>query len=89
MAETAEEVKVAREKQNGVTRPNSGTKTGRVWELADELSQTTSEDGEGDSLRAALMKAGEAEGLVAATISTQLGRWRRFHGLVKEKAAAE
>ena len=66
-------------KANDVTRPKDGTKTGQVWAIADKLSQ------EGDNTvpatRGDVMKAGEAAGLNPATIATQYGRWRKFHGL--------
>lgn len=75
---------VAQPQQNGVTRPKDGTKTGRVWEIADELSaQQGSPAPRGD-----VMKAGEAEGLNPATIATQYGRWRKFHGLGRVTRAA-
>jgi hypothetical protein len=77
--------------QNGVTRPRSGTATGRVWEIADSLSQAAGKP----VPRGDVMKAGEAEGLNSATIATQYGRWRKFHNLgrytaeVAEGEAAE
>lgn len=73
--------------QNGVTRPKSGTATGRVWEISDELSAQAGSP----AARADVMKAGEGEGLNSATIATQYGRWRKFHGLGKaaKPAAAE
>ena len=58
------------------TRPREGTKTGRVWELADE-----------HKTRAATLKAGLAEGLNRNTIITQHGRWRRAHGVPREPGA--
>ncbi len=61
---------------NGVTRPKDGTKTGNVWAIADKLSTK-----EGPAARKDVMQAGEAEGLNTATIATQYGRWRKFHGL--------
>ena len=69
----------AQPNQNEVTRPKDGTKTGQVWAIADKLSE------EGDNTvpatRGDVMKAGEAAGLNSATIATQYGRWRKFHGL--------
>ena len=63
--------------QNGIRRPRPGNLTSRVWEIADELSAAAGEA----VARAAVMAAGEAEGLNPATIATQYGRWRRFNGL--------
>ncbi len=76
----------AQPKQNDVTRPKDGTKTGQVWAIADKLS------GEGDSTvpatRGDVMKACEAAGLNQATAATQYGRWRKFHGLGRTAKAA-
>jgi hypothetical protein len=72
--------------QNGVTRPKADTKTGRIWEIADSLSAQ-----EGAPVaRYKVLNAAMAEGLNAATASTQYGRWRKYHGLGAEpKEAAE
>jgi len=70
--------------QNGVTRPKAETKTGRVWEISDELSEGSG----GPAARKDVMAAGEAEGLNTATIATQYGRWRKFHGLGRAAVAA-
>lgn len=86
-AETETEVKVVAPKQpsaNGVTRPKNDTKTGRVWAIADELSSK-----DGPAARKDVMQAGEAEGLNTATIATQYGRWRKFHGLGRTVKAAD
>lgn len=67
--------------QNGITRPVAGTKTGRVWELCDQISANTGKPAE----RKDVIAAGTAEGLNVATITTQHGRWRDFHGLVNKR----
>jgi hypothetical protein len=64
-------------RQNGVTRPNAGTITGRVWELAHELQAAL---GKPPARREVIAK-GVAEGINEATLSTQYGYWRRFHGV--------
>ncbi len=64
-------------KQNDVTRPAEGTKTGRVWAIADKLSA----DNKTPAERAVVMEAGRKEQIPDATIATQYGRWRRFNGL--------
>ena len=71
------QTKPKRPSQNGVTRPGEGTVTGRVWEIADELS---AQEGE-PAKRGDVLKATEAEGINPATAATQYGRWRKFHGL--------
>ena len=72
--------------QNGVTRPKAGTKTGRIWEIADSLSAR-----EGAPVaRKKVLEAAMAEDINAATAATQYGRWRKYHGLGAEpKEAAE
>lgn len=69
---------------NGVTRPTAGTKTGRVWEIADQLSAAKG----GPADRKDVMAQGKAEGINESTVMTQFGRWREFHGLVNKRAAA-
>lgn len=70
--------------QNGVTRPKDGTATGRVWAIADELSNALGKP----VPRKAVMEKGQAEGINPATIATQYGKWRRFHGLKREEKPA-
>lgn len=65
--------------QNGVTRPKDGTTTGRVWAIADEISAKNGVPAE----RGDVIAAGKAEGINEATIATQHGKWRKFHGLKK------
>jgi hypothetical protein len=76
----ATEVAEAQERKNGITHPKKGTKIHQIWKMADELSVDIAED---ESLRAEILKRGEAMQLNRSTISTQLGRWRRFHSLLK------
>ncbi|AUR88738.1 hypothetical protein NVP2117O_60 [Vibrio phage 2.117.O._10N.261.45.E9] len=70
--------KPAKDSKNGVTRPKAGTKTGRVWEIADAKSAEAGEP----ALRAPVIEQCEAEGINSATAATQYGRWRKYHGLV-------
>lgn len=72
------ETPTEKDQQNGVTRPRPNTITGRVWEIADEISNANAAPAE----RGAVMAQGLEEGIHRATISTQLGRWRKYHGLV-------
>lgn len=71
--------------QNGVTRPKPGTATGTVWEICDELSAVAGKP----AARGDVMQAGKDRGLNPATIATQFGRWRKFHGLGRYSAAEE
>ena len=66
-----------RDTANGVTRPKADSKTGRVWELADQISEANG----GRARRKDVMAACEAAGLHAATAATQYGRWRKYNGL--------
>lgn len=63
--------------QNGVTRPASGTVTGRVWDFADELQRMMGRP----PSRSEVMAKGAAAGINDNTVHTQYGHWRRFHGL--------
>lgn len=72
-----------KDSRNGVTRPKAGTKTGRVWEIADQKSTEAG----APAARKDVMAAAQAEGMNEATIATQYGRWRKYHGLGKETAA--
>lgn len=83
-AATTQEAAPKQPSQNGVTRPKAGTKTGRVWEIADQLSKSKGEP----ATRAEVLKAFEAEGGNSATGATQYGRWRKFHGLGRTQKAA-
>jgi hypothetical protein len=72
------------EEQNGVTRPKAGTATGKVWELADQLSKQHKRP----ATRGEVFEANKALGKDAindATVATQFQRWRVFNGV--EKAA--
>lgn len=78
--------KPAAEQKNGITRPKDGTKTGRIWQVADELSAKN----KASAKRGDVMAICEGEGLNKATIATQYGRWCKFNGITREtkKAAA-
>lgn len=73
----AKEAVAKRPSQNGVTRPADGTLTGRVWEIADELSKAAGEP----IGRAAVLAAYIEGGGNPATGATQYGRWKTFNGL--------
>lgn len=77
--QTTETEKVAREKQNGVTKPKAGTKTGRVWEIADAISAETG----APALRGPVMEKARAEGINDGTSATQYGKWCTFYNVSK------
>lgn len=82
-----EEVKPKVEKieQNGVARPKAGTATGNVWAIADELSNAAGKP----ASRADVLKAASDAGINSATVATQYGKWRKFHGIVAEPKPAK
>lgn len=53
-------------------RPGAGTKTGRVWEIADRILKQT-----GEVDREAVIKACMLEGININTASTQYSHWRK------------
>lgn len=69
--------KVAKDTQNGITRPKAGTQTGEVWEIADALSAKA---GEPIGRAEVLVETDKAK-LNPATAATQYGRWRTYNGL--------
>jgi hypothetical protein len=79
---TAAEAPAAKIAQNGVTRPKDGTTTGRVWAISDEISKKNGAPAD----RKTVIEQVVAEGINASTGATQYGKWRKFHGLVGEKA---
>lgn len=80
----AEEAKTAQVVFNGITRPNPNTKTGRVFEIADEISAIEG----APAKRGDVLKVCDEEGINKATAATQYGRWRKFNGL-EGRAPAE
>ena len=78
------EPKVEREKRNNVTKPAAGTVTGRVWEVADEVSRAQGRP----ALRGEVMAILDAEGVSKGTIATQYGKWCTYYGVDKATRAA-
>lgn len=72
-----------RVEQNGVLRPNSGTKCGAAWDLFDSKS---SEKGAPVAVKEVLDEA-SAQGLSEGNVRAEYSRWRRFHGIVGRVAA--
>lgn len=76
--EKAPKAEVVKDIQNGITRPKAGTKTGRVWEIADKQSEAAGKPAK----RKDVLDQFVAEGGNVATGATQYGKWRKYHGLV-------
>lgn len=54
----------------GISRPKEGTKTGRIWEIADSIGA--------EATREQVLAVAAEEGINPATASTQFGRWKKF-----------
>jgi hypothetical protein len=67
--------------QNGITRPKAGTATGRVWDIADEISR----EAKAPAPRKGVLDKAVAEGINPATAATQYVKWCRFFGVEKPK----
>lgn len=70
---------------NGVTRPRLGSLTARVWTICDEQSAAANAPAE----RAKVIEQATAEGINPATVATQHGKWRKYHGLVADTPEAK
>lgn len=71
-------VKVSQPQQNGVTRPKAEGACGKVWAIADSISQRI---GEPVSI-AMLQKETSQAGLNDATTRTQYARWKQYNGVI-------
>lgn len=74
--------KVEREKQNGQTKPAPGTKTGRLWQIIDDISAELKEP----APRKTVLERAEKEGFNLAMAASLYAHWRKFHGLVGKAA---
>ncbi len=70
-AEASEETRIQKGRLQN-PRPGTGTKTGRVWEIADRILKET-----GTANREAVAKACMQEGININTASTQYSYWRK------------
>lgn len=70
--------------QNGVSRPSNGSLCAVIWDKATELSNA-----KGEPVTKSELEKGLDSSVNASTISTQLGRWRKYHGLVTPRAKVE
>lgn len=70
----------ASEKSNGIARPKADTVVGKIWAIADGLSNLKLKTPK-IAPRKDVLTAAENEGINPSTAATQYGRWRRFHGI--------
>ena len=70
--------------QPGSERPGPGTATGRVWEIADDLSRRSG----GRARRAAVIDAYVKEGGNRNTAHTQFQKWRTAYEGSRERSSA-
>ena len=63
--------------RSDIRKPTRGTKTRRVWEIADEITASTQRP----ARREDVIRVARKEGLNPNTASTQYSRWARFNGL--------
>ncbi len=59
-----------------VSRPAAGSKTARVWDLADSLAPKINING--GNLKVEVLSAAAKEGINGGTANTQFSAWRRF-----------
>lgn len=69
----AEKKPAATSENNGPTRPKAGTATGKVWDVADALYNETGEIPD----RKTLIAKCEEQGVKAATVGVQFGKWKK------------
>lgn len=89
-AKVKKEAKPAVEKdtQNGITRPAKGTTIDKIWSVAELIAAEVGIEGmkeKGKGLVVEKLKE-YGEDLNPSTVSTQYGRWRKYHGLVTPAA---
>ena len=66
-------------KKNGIKRPDAGSTTGKLWDIADAMSETKGSP----ALRKDVVDKYMAEvpGANIATANTQYARWVQYHGV--------
>lgn len=65
-------------KQNGIKRPDTGTVTGKLWDIADEESKKLGQPAPRKAVVDRYMA--EQAGANVATANTQYARWVAYHG---------
>lgn len=83
---TEEVTKPARLRKNGQTRPEAGTKTGKIWDIADRITAETNVVATKEEVWAEYQT--KVDGPAEATVATQYGRWVIFHGYQEQVKAA-
>lgn len=73
-------------KQNGIKRPESGSVTGKLWDIADRLSEAKGAPATRKEVVDAYLS--EVPNANQATGNTQYARWVSFHGIAKILADA-
>ena len=56
--------------------PGAGSKTGRVWEIADEIWLAAGKPSDTKGIRKQIIEACEAQGINGSTASVQYGKWK-------------
>lgn len=85
-AKATEVVKPAHVRKNGQTRPESGTKTGIIWDIADRITSETNVVATKEDVWAEYQT--KVDGPAEATVATQYGRWVIFNGYQEQVKAA-
>jgi len=85
-AASAKPEKVAVPKQNGIKRPEPGSLTGKLWDIADEISGTLQRPAPRKDVISRYMT--EVPGANTATANTQYARWVTFHGAAEALKSA-
>lgn len=57
--------------------PKGGSKTGRVWEIAEPIYQAAADKSNWKELRRLIVEACENEGINSSTASVQYGKWKQ------------
>lgn len=84
-AQPAKSARATLPKQNGITRPASGSTTGIIWDVADEISAAQ----EGNPAAIAQLRADpRIKQINENTLKTQYARWRAYHGIKGRVEAA-
>lgn len=63
--------------KNGITQPKEGTKTRKVWDIAEKMTEKTGST----AVRADVIEAAVKVGIDQGTAATQYGYWRQYHGI--------
>lgn len=75
-----------RQTKNNITRPDSNTITGSIWDLADKIS--AAKNGNGFAAIAELRADPSMKEVNEHTLKTQYARWRSYNGLHGRQDAA-